>query len=99
MFIAQSTLETWMDAGSVEMEDQQITVIHSQQVYRLEPAVRVLSAVPTEENQQPKVDQLIGKVIPERGILELGGELMGASVLVGDAALEVEAGYIGQLEG
>ncbi len=42
--------------------------------------------------------ELIGKVLTDNRIQELGGEIMGDSVLFGESAFEVEAGYVGTLQ-
>jgi hypothetical protein len=92
MFIAQSTLEAWMDSGNVEMHEQMVMLKKARRSYHLEPAVRFLSVVP--HDAAPK---LIGKVLTERRIGELGGELLGDSVLLGELAFQVQPGYIGTL--
>ena len=92
MFIAQSTLETWRDSGHVEVADQVVTLKNHGRAYHLQPAVRFLSVVP-----EGRGAELIGKVLTDNRIQELGGEIMGDSVLFGASAFEVEAGYVGTL--
>jgi hypothetical protein len=92
MFIAQSTLEAWVDSGKVEVSENIAYLKKSGRAYILEPAVRFVSVVP--EGTAPS---LIGKVLTEQRIIELGGELMGNSVLFGEAAFSVEQGYVGTL--
>jgi hypothetical protein len=92
MFIAQSTLEAWVDSGNVEMREHMVVLKKAGRSYHLEPAVRFLSVVP-----QDAAPKLIGKVLTERRIGELGGELLGDSVLLGELAFEVQPGYIGTL--
>lgn len=92
MFIAQSTLESWMDSGQAALEGEVVHLERVQRAYRLDAAVRFLSAI-----SAPDDARLIGKVLSERRVVELGGEMMGDSVLFGDAAFQVESGYIGTL--
>ncbi len=92
MFITQSTLEIWMDSETVDVQEQTVVLKKVGRSYRIEPAVRFLSVVP--EGAAP---ELVGKVLSEKRIAELGGELMGDSVLFGEAAFEIESGYIGVL--
>src|SRR5690349_7356834 len=92
MFIAQSTLEAWLDSGNVEMAGDAVVLKKLGRTYALEPAVRFL-AVGTG-GAAPK---LIGKVLTEKRIIEPGGELMGDSVIIGEAAFQVQAGYVGTL--
>lgn len=94
MFIAERTLESWLDSGNVDVDADVVRLKNHGRAYDLEPAVRFLSVVP--EGAAP---DLIGKVLTTKRIAELGGELMGDSVLFGDAAFEVESGYIGTLQG
>jgi hypothetical protein len=93
MFIAQSTLETWMDSGNVEMRGDAVVLKKVKRTYALEPAVRFLSVV--SGGDAPK---LIGKVLTEKRIVELGGEILGDSVIIGEAAFQVQPGFIGTLD-
>ena len=92
MFIAQSTLETWMDSGNVDMRGDSVVLMKLNRTYELEPAVRFLSVV--SGGAAPK---LIGKVLTEKRISELGGEILGDSVIIGDAAFQVQPGFVGTL--
>lgn len=92
MFIAQSTLEAWMDSGNVEVRENFVFLKKAHRTYMIEPAVRFVSVVPEDTGAS-----LIGKVLTERRILELGGELLGNSVLFGESAFHVEPGYVGTL--
>lgn len=97
MFISQSTLEAWLDSKNAEMQDQRVTLSRLGRAYDLEPAVRILSVVPAE-GEAATAEALVGRVLAEDSVLQLGGELMGESMLFGDNAFEVEPGYIGVLE-
>lgn len=92
MFIAQKTLESWLDSGAVEVENNVVHLKNHDRRYDLTPAVRFLSVVPDGSGAE-----LIGKVLTETRVNELGGELMGDSVLFGEAAFQVESGFVGTL--
>ncbi|MFO0724853.1 MAG: hypothetical protein U1E65_13820 [Myxococcota bacterium] len=93
MFVAQSTLEAWLDSGKAEYDGQVVTLKRHAKRYLLEPAVRVVRVVDGASDAT-----LVGRVIPERRIGELGGELMGDSMVFGNIAFEVKGGYIAEIE-
>ena len=93
MFIAQLTLEQWLDTGNVDVADNVVHLKNLGRSYSLEPAVRFLAVVP--DGAAPG---LIGKVLTDQRVLDLGGESMSGSVLFGEAAFEVEAGFVGVLQ-
>lgn len=94
MFIAQSTLEAWLDSGQAVLEGAVVELKRAGRAYELVGAVRFVAVV-----SAPEEVSLVGKVLSERRVSELGGEILGDSVLFGDAAFQVEAGYIGTLMG
>lgn len=89
MFVAQATLEAWLDSGKAEFDGQNVKLLRRGVAYTLEPAVRIEAVVDGAEDPS-----IIGKVITEAQILSLGGELLGGSVVLGEVALEVRAGYV-----
>jgi hypothetical protein len=89
MFVSQTTLEGWLDAGVAQMSSSQIRLRATGDTFDLEPAVRFVATLPDEEPSR-----LLGKVVSEAKVVELGGELMGDSVLFGDAGFTVEPGFI-----
>lgn len=89
MFIAQATLEAWLESGKVDFDGAKVTLRPFRRSYDLDPAVRFLSVVGGTGDSM-----LVGKVLSEKQILELGGELLGDSVVFGQIAFEVRAGYI-----
>ena len=92
MFIAQSTLEAWTESGHADVTAETVRLHNARRAYLLEAAVRFLSVVPESAGTD-----LLGKVLTEARILELGGELLGDSVLFGEAAFQVESGFVGTL--
>lgn len=94
MFIAQSTLEAWVDSGNVEVRENLVVLKKIHRSYTIEPAVKFLAVVPEDRGQK-----LLGKVLTEKRIVELGGELLGDSVLFGETAFVVAPGYVGTMKG
>lgn len=94
MFVAQSTLESWVDSGKVEFDGRVVTLKAQQRIYDLEPAVQFVSIVGGAADER-----LLGRVLLEQRIDELGGELLGDSVVFGENAFQVRAGYIAVLRG
>ena len=92
MFIAQRTLEAWLETGSVQVDNNVVILENLGRSYDLTPAVRFVRVLP--EGAAPDV---VGKVLTEVRIAELGGELMEGSVLFGETAFEVEPGFVGRL--
>jgi hypothetical protein len=89
MFVAQTTLETWLESGKVEFDGTVVTLTRHRRTYDLQPAVQFLSVVEGHAETD-----LVGKVIPEHKITELGGEILGDSVIFGELAFHVRQGYI-----
>lgn len=92
MFVAQTTLEAWLDSGKAEFDGEIVRLTSHAKVYRLEPAVRFESVADGGDG-----GGLLGKVITEKQVGELGGELLEDSVMFGEHAFQVRAGYIAVL--
>lgn len=92
MFIAQSTLEGWVSSGLAEVGDHVVMLWRSGRAYRLDAAVRFVQTLSAPEG----VD-LVGKVLSERRVRDLGGEVLEESVLFGESAFEIQRGFIGTL--
>lgn len=103
MFIAQATLEAWVDSGLARLDGDAVHLERPGRAYRLEDAVRFRSTVsPPPEDAEAELDRqalerLLGRVLTEARLAELGGERLGDSVLFGAHAFEVEPGYVGTL--
>ena len=91
MFLAQTTLEAWLDSGKADFDGSTVTLSSHQKSYALQPAVRFEALIEGEGMS------LLGKVLTEAQIRQLGGELMEDSVMFGDHAFTVLAGYIAVL--
>ena len=89
MFVAQTTLEIWIDSGLVDFTGNSVHLQKSGATYDLEPAVRFVGIVDGLQEST-----LLGKVLTEERIVQAGGELLGDSVMFGEVAFQVIAGFI-----
>jgi hypothetical protein len=91
LFIPHARLERLVDDGTLEVAEARLTLATARATYRTEEAVRVLREVASGDDPH----RLVGTVQPRHTVThELGGELLGDSLLVEDSAYEVVAGVL-----
>ena len=91
VFFPQAALDQWIVDGVVEIHNSELTILGEGRRYRLAEAVRVLREVSSGEDP----NELVGRV-KARGYLEqLGAEIIENSMLVSEAAYDVEPGWVG----
>ena len=96
IFLPQARLEALVDSGVLDLDGDTLVLAGGRARYRVLEAVRVLS----EEVSEGDVQGLVGTVqLRHRLVEELGGELLGTSLLVGDSAFEVVAGVLAEPDG
>jgi hypothetical protein len=91
VFFPQEALDRWLLEGRVEISGSELTIVSERRRYRLVEAVRVLS----EEAGHSDPDELVGKVKTVLYLSELGAELLGDSMVLGENAYRVVAGWLG----
>lgn len=91
VFFPQEALDRWLSEGRVEIAGNELTIPTERRRYRLVEAVRVLS----EEAGHSDPDELVGKVKTMLFLTELGAELLGDSMVLGENAYRVTAGWLG----
>jgi hypothetical protein len=91
VFFPQEALDRWLLDGRVEIAGSELTIPNERRRYRLVEAVRVVS----EEAGYSDPDELVGKVKTMLFLTELGAELLGDSMVLGDNAYRVVAGWLG----
>src|SRR5690348_9511437 len=91
VFFPQEALDRWLAEGRVEIAGSELTIPNERRRYKLVEAVRVLS----EESGHSDPDELVGKVKTMLYLMELGAELLGDSMVLGDNAYRVIAGWLG----
>jgi len=95
VFFPQAALDQWLAENKVELTGNQLVIRSEGRRYRLVEAVRVLAEVTGTED----ANELAGKVKTLNYVTELGAELLGTSMIVGDNAYDVVHGFIGAPEG
>lgn len=96
MFIAQATLEAWVESGQAYLQGASVALGGEDQTYTLEDAVRFRAIISDDPvGATSEVQSLIGRVLDRQKLAEFGGECLDDTVLFGDTAFTVELGYIG----
>jgi len=91
VFFPQEALDRWLRAGQVELSGAELTIRARRRRYRLVEAARVMAEV----SNQPDPHELVGRVKTVAFLTELGAELLGGSMVIGDNAYEVVPGWLG----
>ncbi len=91
VFFPQAALDQWIVEGTVLLEDGVLTMVDERRQYALTEAVRVLREV----SGAGDAHGLIGRVKTRPFLEQLGAELVETSMLLGDAAYDVEPGWVG----
>ena len=95
VFFPQQVLDRWLDAGDAELFANELTLRAERKKYRLVEGVRVLAEVSGTGDPY----DITGKVKTVAFLSELGAELLGESMLIGDNAYEIVPGWLGQPKG
>jgi hypothetical protein len=91
VFFPQETLDRWLIESIVEISGSELTIPNERRRYRLVEAVRIVS----EEASHSDPDELVGRVKTMSYLSELGAELLGDSMVLGENAYRVIAGWLG----
>jgi hypothetical protein len=94
LFVAQATLDAWVEQGQVTLEGDVLTVEAGEggATYVLRPAVRFVKLVGAASDPHA----LLGKVKAIEALRAIGAEHLDASVVLGDVAYEVEPGFLAE---
>jgi hypothetical protein len=91
VFFPQDALDRWLLDGRVELSGSELTIPNERRRYRLVEAVRVLS----EEAGAQDLHELVGRVKTVLYLTELGAELLGDSMVLGENAYRIVTGWLG----
>ena len=91
VFFPQAALDQWIVDGSVELHDGELVIAAEGRRYRLAEAVRVVREVSGAGDGH----ELVGRVKALDYLDQLGAEIVESSMLLGDAAYDVEPGWLG----
>jgi hypothetical protein len=90
IFFPQVVLDEWIVEGTAELQDGELTLVPAGRKYRLAEAVHVVRDASGGGDAQ-----LVGRVKARVYLEQLGAEIVETSMLLGDAAYDVEPGWIG----
>ncbi len=91
VFFPQETLDGWVLSGAAELSENELWVPAERRRFRLVEAVRVVSEV----TGMPDAFEIVGTVRTAHYVFELGAEMLGASMVIGENAYEVVLGWLG----
>ena len=91
VFFPQAALDRWLEESKVELLGGELFVKAEQKKYKIVEAVRVLSEV----SGGADVYEIVGRVKTVNFLTELGAELLGTSMVIGDNAYDVVPGFVG----
>jgi hypothetical protein len=95
LFVSQALLDAWASQGRIDLDGRSIALLGGQgpgRRYALEPAVRFLRVAGGLDDAAG----LVARVKSLSQVRELGGEAMADSVVLGEAAYEVEPGFLAE---
>jgi hypothetical protein len=90
IFFPQVALDEWIVEGTAELQDGELTLLAVGRRYRLAEAVHVV-----KDASGGGDPELLGRVKARVYLEQLGAEIVETSMLLGDAAYDVEPGWIG----
>jgi hypothetical protein len=91
VFFPQQAVDEWLSDGRAELSERELRLSNGGRRYRLIGAVRIIKEVTGLED----ANEIVGRVKSENFMRELGAELLGTSMVVGENAYEVVPGFIG----
>ncbi len=91
VFFPSGALDEWVHADRIDLSATEFSIRAEGRRYRIIEAARVLAEVTGGED----VYDIVGKVKTVNFLHELGAELLGSSMIIGDLAFDVVPGFIG----
>jgi len=91
VFFPQAALDQWIVEGTVDLADGELTILSEGRRYKLTEAVHVVREVSGAGDAR----ELVGRVKTLATLQQLGAEIVESSMLLGDAAYDVEPGWVG----
>jgi hypothetical protein len=95
LFFPQDALDRWIVDASVELQQGELSIVNEGRRFKLTEAVRILREV----SGAGDAHELLGRVKTRAFLEELGAEIVEHSMLLGDAAYDVEPGWLGAPQG
>lgn len=91
VFFPQTALDQWIVDGAVDLQGGALTLVGEGRTYEVGEAVRVLREV----SGAGDTAQLVGKVKSLEWLQQQGAEIVETSMLLGEAAYDVDPGWMG----
>jgi hypothetical protein len=91
VFFSESALDTWIVDGTIDLQQSELTILAEGRIYRLAEAVHVLREVSGGGDPH----ELVGRVKARAHFELLGAEIVESSLLLGNAAYDVQLGWLG----
>lgn len=91
VFFPQDSLDHWIGESRVDLVGNELIIKAENRRYRVVEAVRILSEVTGTQ----ELHDLVGKVKSLTYLSELGAEILGTSMVLGDNAYEIMPGFMG----
>ena len=91
VFFPQTALDQWIVDGAMDLQGGVLTLVGEGRKYEVGEAVRVLREVSGAGDGA----QLIGKVKTRAWLEQQGAEIVETSMLLGEAAYDVDPGWMG----
>jgi hypothetical protein len=95
VFFPQDSLDHWIGESRVDLVGNELIIKAENRRYRVVEAVRILSEV----SGAPDLHEIVGKVKSVTFLSELGAEILGTSMVLGDNAYEIMPGFLGSALG
>lgn len=93
VYVPHSLLEQWSEQGKVQLDGNILTIPAEKKSFQLVDALRFLSTEVGEDTAN-----LVKKVKTLQAVQELGAEVAGNSVILGETAYVVEVGFMATVE-
>jgi hypothetical protein len=92
LFISQAHIDRWVVDEKVVLDGDLMNLPAFGTTFQLQPAIYFLREVSDDGDKQ----RLLGRVKPEAQVRAQGGELYAHSVIIGEAAYDVETGFLAE---
>ncbi|MDP9002581.1 MAG: hypothetical protein M3O46_21030 [Myxococcota bacterium] len=91
VFFPQAALDQWIAEGTVDLKQGELTILAEARRYELVDAVRVVR----ELSGGTDPHELVGRAKARAFLEQMGAAIMESSMLLGDAAYDVDLGWLG----
>jgi hypothetical protein len=91
IFFPQTVVDRWLAVGEAELNGAELWIHGERRRYRVVESVRVVREV----TGTPDPFEIVGRVKTFGYVTELGAELLGDSMIIGDNAYETVPGWLG----